>query len=382
MEPERDKPHTIVETTITPSQRAEKIIPRGVRAMLPHGGLPESVSLYLLELIEKTGGRKGPLGLQFLAQPELEKKYYQIKALDPLIEDEHEVAPGLVYKYRGKLNKNKHVVTHGRVLWTITRFCSTYCRFCTRGREVGIPPNVKGYNHSTISRKPYLDDNEIEQVFNFLRDRKEINEVILSGGDPLTCPQNYLTKVFEGLSKLQKEGHIDIIRLGTRLPVHNPPAVQNWHYELLRLIQNPYLMVHINHPFELTPQTLNVLNNFRRIAQAVVMSQSVLLKGINDNVQTLHDLFVKMAAEGIRPYYIYQNDPVYWASHFTVPPKRAIKIWQSLRPKLSGVAATARLVIDTPFGFGKVAVPEGNAWEVNFKSYKDFKGQRHELARK
>lgn len=354
-------------------------VPLGAKAMLPHGGLPEMVSLYMLKLIEKTGGKEGPLGKQFIAQPKLEKKYYQIKSEDPLIEDHNEVAPGLVYKYHGKLDKNGRIVYYGRALWTITRFCATYCRFCTRGREVGIPSYVKAHTKAAIAQKPYLDDNEIAKVIAFLKEHKEINEVILSGGDPLTSPRPYLTKIIEALSKLQQDGNLDIVRLGTRLPVHNPISIQPWHYELLSKIRNPYLMVHINHPFELTKETLDVLYNFRKIAMATVCSQTVLLKGVNDSVDTLYELFIKMANDGIRPYYMYQNDPVYWAAHFTVPIKRAIKMWEKLRPHLSGVAATARFVIDVPFGYGKIPIPEGNAWEVNYAHYRDFKGKIQEL---
>lgn len=355
-------------------------IPQGTKAMLPHGGLPEMVSLYMLKLIEKTGGKSGPLGKQFIAQPQLEKKYYKIKSEDPLIEDHNEVAPGVVYKYRGKLDKNGKVVYYGRVLWTITRFCATYCRFCTRGREVGIPSFVKAHTKAAIAQKPYLDDIELAKVIAFLKEHKEINEVILSGGDPLTAPRPYLTKVIDLLSQLQQEGDLDIVRLGTRLPVHNPVSIQQWHYELLAKIRNPYLMVHINHSFELTKETLDVLYNFRKIALATVCSQTVLLKGVNDSVEVLYEMFVKMANNGIRPYYVYQNDPVYWAFHFTVPIKRAIKMWERLRPRLSGVAATARFVIDVPFGYGKIPIPEGAAWEVNYTHFTDFRGKRHKLA--
>ncbi|PIV70564.1 hypothetical protein COW57_04650, partial [Candidatus Roizmanbacteria bacterium CG17_big_fil_post_rev_8_21_14_2_50_39_7] len=144
-------------------------IPQGTKAMLPHGGLPEMVSLYMLKLIEKTGGKTGPLGKQFIAQPNLEKKYYKIKSEDPLIEDHNEVAPGVVYKYKGKLDKNGKVLHYGRVLWTVTRFCATYCRFCTRGREVGIPAYVKAHTKAAIAQKPYLDDAEIAKVLAFLK---------------------------------------------------------------------------------------------------------------------------------------------------------------------------------------------------------------------
>jgi len=347
--------------------------------MLPNGSLPEMVSLYMLKLIGKTGGRNGPLGKQFLSQPELEKKFYKIKSADPLNEDYNEVAPGVVYKYRGKLDKKGNVEYFGRVLWTVTRFCAAYCRFCTRGREVGIPTYIKSHSKAAIAQSPYLSEKEIEKALNFIKTHKEINEVIISGGDPLVSPKAYLTRIIGELSDLQKKGRLDIVRLGTRLPVHNPPSVQPWHYELLAKLKNPYLMVHINHPYELTEEALTVLQNFRKIALATVCSQSVLLKGINDSVETLYQLFITLAKNGIRPYYIYQNDPVYWAQHFTVPIKRAINIWRKLRPRLSGIAATCRFVIDVPFGHGKIPIPEGGAWDVNYSHYVDFKGKKHSL---
>lgn len=362
---------------MTEPNPAQKFIPRGQKVMLPHGGLPEAISLYMLDLIKKTGGKDGPLGKQFIAQPEKERRYYKKKALDPLIEDQFEVAPGLVYKYRGKLDKKGNVIYHGRVLWTITRFCATYCRFCTRGREIGLPPNIKSETKAAIAEHPYLTDQEIEEVFNYLAKRKEINEVILSGGDPLTTPKEYFSKIIAGLVKLQRKGSLDIIRIGTRVPITNPSSIKGYHYELLKTIRNPYLMVHINHPQELTPLAISVLNDFREKTNAAILSQTVLLKGVNDSFETLYELFLKMAKEGIRPYYVYQNDPVYWAQHFTVPINRAIKLWQKLRPKISGIAATARFVIDVPFGFGKIPVPEGNAWEVNYEYFFDFKKKRH-----
>ena len=139
-------------------------------------------------------------------------------------------------------------------------------------------------------------------------------------------------------------------------------------------------MVHINHPAELTPEALAVLERARRECMATEMSQTVLLKGVNDNVDTLYQLFTKLAKNGIRPYYVYQNDDVYWAKHFTVPIHHAIKIWQQLRPRLSGVAATARFVIDVPKGYGKIPVPEGDAWEVDYDhGYRDFQGKKFAL---
>jgi len=358
------------------------LLPRGNSVSLPHGGLPEIFSGYLQKLIAQTGGPNGPIGLQFMARPELEREHYNNGTMDPLSEDHNEVAPGLVYKYHGQRSANGEIQFYGRALWTVTRFCASYCRFCTRGREVGYmgSAQLSSGSHATLANKAYLTDEDMDIVEKYLDEHSEINEIILSGGDPLTTPQKYLTKIIDRLSRRQTEGKLDIVRIGSRFPIHNPIGLKDWHYQQLARLRNPYLMVHINHPAELTPQTLAVLERFRRESLATVMSQTVLLKGVNNSVETLYKLFITLAKEGIRPYYVYQNDDVCWAKHFTVPIKEAIEIWGQLRPRLSGVAATARFVIDVPNGFGKIPMPEGNAWEVNFeKGYKDFKGSQFQL---
>jgi len=326
--------------------------------------LPEVIPPFLKKIIFQTGGSSGPIGLQFISQTHKEKEFSD-NNFDPLEEDKHQVLPGLVYKYRGHINPSGQITRFGRVLWTVTFSCTAYCRFCTRGREVGQNPNL-------------FSDKQIDDVLKFIKHHKEINEVIVSGGDPLITPQKYLTKIIQGLSQLQKDGDIDIIRLGTRVPISNPILIQSWHFNLIKQLKNPYLMVHINHPAELTPESLDIFSKFKSVG-ATILSQTVLLKGVNDSVKTLTNLFNLMVKEGIRPYYLYQNDPVPWAKHFTVSLPRAIKIWDKLRPNLSGLAATARFVIDTPNGYGKVSLPEGAAWKTDFSSFKDFKGKKHLL---
>lgn len=238
-----------------------------------------------------------------------------------------------------------------------------------------MTPNSKQVlkTNSALASQPLLTDAQIRKTIAYIANHPEINEIILSGGDPLTTQQTYLTGIVSELVKLQKKGQLHTIRIGTRLPIHNPYAVQDWHYALLAKIKNPYLMVHINHPAELTPETLAVLNRFRKESLASVMSQTVFLKGINDNEKVLLELFNTLAKEGIRPYYLFQNDPVYWALHLTVPIKKGIALWQKIRPQLSGIAATARYVIDVPFGHGKIPIPEGGAWQFDKKKYLDFK---------
>jgi lysine 2,3-aminomutase len=357
----------------------EKLTPRGTDVMLPHGGLPEVLPAYLQKLITDTGGPLGPIGLQFVARPDLELSQYSYNESDPLLEDFNEVAPGVVYKYRaGKDDEGNSY--YGRALFTITRNCAAYCRYCTRGREVGIPANQQGELSGALSHTAHLSRPQIDEALSFIKNEPGLNEVILSGGDPLTVRPEVLAYVCGRLGEMQKEGKLSIVRIGTRVPIHNPSMVKEGHYEAFKLLRNPRFMIHANHPLELTPEALNVLQKFRKDCGGVVMSQTVLLKGVNDNVEVLQGLFTKWAEEGFIPYYVFQNDAVSWAKHFTVPIKEAIDLWQKLRPRLSGVAATARFVIDVEGGYGKVAVPEAGAWNIVYSDgFKDFKGTRFGL---
>lgn len=355
-----------------------RIIPRGLEVMLPHGGLPEVIPPYLRKVIEETGGPDGPIGRQFVARPELERQYADQGERDPLLEDEHEVAPGLVYKYEA--GEDEYGPYSGRALFTITRDCAAYCRFCTRGREVGRPRSLEGSSKAALSHTPHLSKEQIDQSLDFIGKEPGLNEIIVSGGDPLTVKPEVLHYVLGRLGEMQRTGKLSIVRVGTRVPIHNPLAIKDVHFKAIAQLRNPRMMVHINHALELTPEALSVLQRFRTDCNAIVMSQSVLLRGVNDSVEALYNLFTKLAEEGIEPYYVYQNDPVFWAKHFTVPLEEAIDIWQKLRPRLSGVAATARFVIDTPHGYGKIPVPEGGAWDINFKKgFKDFRGTQFPL---
>lgn len=358
----------------------EKLLPRGTEVMLPHGGLPEVIPPYLQKLIMETGGPEGPIGLQFVSRPDLELSQYNASESDPLLEDLHEVAPGLVYKYRAGIDQEGRPYT-GRALFTITRNCAAYCRYCTRGREVGIPANQEGALSGTLSHTAHLSREQIDASLNYIRQEPGLNEIILSGGDPLTVRPEVLGYICHKLGEMQSSGKLSIVRLGTRVPIHNPAMIKDVQIEALKFLKNPRLMIHVNHPSELTPQALEVLQRFRKEVGGVVMSQTVLLRGVNDSVEVLYDLFTKWAEEGFVPYYMYQNDAVSWANHFTVPINEAISLWQKLRPRLSGVAATARFVIDVEGGYGKVPVPEGNGWSVDWnQGFTDFKGTHFPLS--
>lgn len=345
---------------------------------LSFGALPEYLSEYIKNLIDRTGGANGPIGKQFLlSQNSITSLDSNTSEYDPQEEESYEVAPGIIYKYRGKLSDSGSVVHYGRVLWTISRYCATYCRFCFRGRFVGLPAVAKGIKKDAMSKKPFLNSDEIESCIKFISEHKEINEVILSGGDPFVVPEKYFGEIVDKLAKLQNESNIDIIRFHTRAPVTNPFHIKPWHYETIKKIKLPYIVLHVNHEFELTPEVCNVIESLRE-SGAILLSQSVLLKGVNDSVESLQNLFNQLVKNGVIPYYLHQNDPVTWAEEFTVPIDEAIEIWKDLRPRLSGLAAQAKFVIDTPHGFGKVSIPEAG-WNVDYSHFYDFKGVEQKL---
>jgi len=334
--------------------------------------LPEMLSPYVARLIHETGGPTGPIGRQFLLQKPVPKKIdheYDIQE-----EHRYEVAPGLIYKYKGKINTDGTIKYHGRVLWTISRYCATYCRFCFRGRMVGMPGTDSNNTGETLGEKAYLSDDDVQNVISFIKSHPEINEVILSGGDPLVGPKSYLSHIIEELVRLQKNKNIDIIRIHTRAPITNPKLLQDWHLKAFATVKNPYIVLHINHPAEITKEVVTLIDKIRQTG-AIILSQSVLLKGVNDEEETLLALFNKLVTVGVLPYYLHQCDPVDWAADYVVAPKKAIKLWQSLRPKLSGLAAAAKFVIDTPHGSGKIIIPDGS-FETDYSEYKDFQGKK------
>ena len=353
------------------------IKPRGAAVSLFKGSLPEVISPYMQRLIAATGGEHGPIGLQFVADRTTEQATFTNTAADPQDEHRYEVAPGLIYKYRGICAADGGVEQYGRVLWTISRFCATYCRFCFRGRMVGMPVDKQHSSTETLAAQAYLTDEQLEETFAYIESHPEINEVILSGGDPLIAPQPYLRKILSRLAALQKAGSLDFIRIHTRAPITNPLVVQPYLYSELKNILRPHIVLHINHPAELTPEVRAVVTEFLA-AGAMLFSQTVLLKGVNDSKPVLLELFTECARLGIRPYYMHFTDPVPWAARFTVPFAEARTLWQSLRPALSGIVATVRFVVDTPHGVGKVAVPD-SLWNEELTNFRDFTGSEQHI---
>lgn len=269
---------------------------------------------------------------------------------DPLLEDAHQAVRGLIHKYPN------------RVLLLLTAECAAYCRFCTRRRMV-----------SDIERGR-IGEGDIERWADYLRAHPEVTEVIFSGGDPLFVSDELFSLALERICALPT---IRVVRIGTRVPVSAPEMVTDAKLDVIRSVRQPvYVGVHFEHPSELNTETVAALSRLRK-AGAILYSQTVFLSGVNDQFETLYELFSRLVEVGVRPYYIYRCDPVEGALHFQVEFEKERRIMTSLRRKLSGIACPT-YVVDTPNGSGKIPVPL-EFWDVDCSSYRDFHDESHEI---
>ncbi len=245
---------------------------------------------------------------------------------DPLHEDADAPVPGMTHRYPD------------RVLLLLTDQCAMYCRHCTRRRKAG--------EHDA----PMPKDN-VEKALDYIRAHTEVRDVILSGGDPLTLGDERLDEILHKLSQIE---HIDIVRIGTRLPVVLPQRITDSLLTVLKKYKFVWLNTHFNHPNELGEDSKQVL---AKLAEAGIPlgNQSVLLKGINDNVDVMKALVHKLVKNRVRPYYIYQCDLSEGIGHFRTPVAKGIEIIESLRGHTSGLCIPT-YVVDAPGGGGKIPV--------------------------
>ncbi len=247
------------------------------------------------------------------------------EAADPLGEDGHSCVPGLVHRYPD------------RVLFMVTGFCSTYCRYCTRSRLVG------DVNKRQLSRDQW------DQALAYIESHSQIRDVLLSGGDPLTLSEENLEYLLTRLSRIP---HVEFLRIGTKVPVVLPQRITSSLLSLLKRFRPLWLSIHFTHPDEITPETAQA---GERLADAGLPrgSQPVLLKGINDDVTVMRRLVHELLKIRVRPYYLYQCDPILGSSHFRTPVETGLEIIRGLRGHTTGYAVP-HYVIDAPGGGGKV----------------------------
>jgi lysine 2,3-aminomutase len=269
-----------------------------------------------------------PIRIQSVPSPLEQDNPSGYELEDPLEEDKDSPVPGLTHRYPD------------RALLVTTHVCTMYCRFCTRKRAT----MVRG-GWDAISRND-------ERMIEYIRDHKEIRDVIVSGGDPLTLP---VTKLRFFLDNLAAIPHVDVVRIGTRVPVTLPQKLYDESLvDLLASAGKVWIQTHFNHPREITPEAARVCLALLK-AGMPVNNHSVLLKGVNDSLETMRSLMRALLRIKVRPYYIFHCDPVIGAGHMRTSVWKGMEIMEGLRGHMSGLGIPT-YVVDSPHGGGKIPV--------------------------
>ncbi len=286
-----------------------------------------NIPIYYANLINWTNP-SDPLKLMVIPDPR-EKNTKDYELTDPIGDRAREVVPGLLHRYPD------------RCLLLLTSYCLVHCRFCFRRETVGKVRPV-----------------QFQKIQAYLTDHHEVSEIIFSGGDPFTFPIGFLESVIQHLAPLE---HIQKWRFHSRVPVVNPLAVSAEWIEQLHTLRSTYhkkvrIIIHINHPREITPEFIGLVKNFKD-AGCEVLSQTVLLKKINTDTQILAELFTNLHAAGVTPYQLHHLDQVVGSHHFRVSIEKGKQIFASLDDHISS-ENLPRYMLDLPGGFGKVEVKE------------------------
>jgi lysine 2,3-aminomutase len=300
--------------TLSPDER-EALIQGGT--MLPIGVTPYYMSLLdPLDAGQPLRKTVVPTSGEFVRSPG--------ESDDPLGEDGHCPVPGLVHRYPD------------RVLLLALDFCSTYCRYCTRSRVVG---------HGEIAP----NEQRLEQIFQYLERSPQVRDALISGGDPLAMSDEKLDWI---LGRLRKIRHIEFVRIGTKMPAVLPQRITRDLIRVLRKYHPLWMSLHYLHPDECTAESKQACD---RLADGGIPlgAQTVLLKGVNDSVETMKDLVHRLLMMRVRPYYLYQCDPISGSAHFRTPVAKGLEIIEGLRGHTTGYAVPT-FVIDAPGGGGKI----------------------------
>ena len=294
-------------------------------AVLRHtGSLPVGITPYYASLMD-TADPQDPLRRTDIP---VNGEYIKTpgEADDPLGEDHDMVAPGLVHRYPD------------RVLFLATGFCSTYCRYCTRSRMVG----------ETGTGNAFSLDNW-NKALDYISAHPEIRDVLLSGGDPLTIADDKLDYL---LTRIRAIKHVEFVRIGSKVPTVLPMRITKDLVKMLKKHHPLWMSIPVSHPAELNAEATEA---YARLADAGIPlgSQTVLLKGINDTVETMTEMVHGLLRRRVRPYYLYQCDPITGSAHFRTPVSKGLEIIEGLRGHTTGYAVPT-FVIDAPGGGGKI----------------------------
>ena len=259
-----------------------------------------------------------------------DEREFEVSSLelsDPIGDESFSPVKGIVHRYPD------------RVLLKLNLHCPVYCRFCFRREQVG-------------QRAMYLDEKEINSCLGYLKQDKQIWEVIFTGGDPFMLPEDVLVRF---IKEIEKISHIKAIRFHTRVAIFLPKRINDKFIQLLtnhRLVTT--IVLHVNHKLELSPQAIDLCKKLSK-SNVILLSQSVLLKGINDCAEVLKELFYFLYELGIKPYYLHHLDYARGTGHFRVSIRRGRALMEELRLNLSGVCMP-QYVLDIPEGMAKVPI--------------------------
>jgi lysine 2,3-aminomutase len=283
---------------------------------------PMRITPYYLGLIEEPGD-----AIWRQCVPDRAELADLFQSPDPLDEERLSRVPGLIHRYPD------------RVVWIVSSACAVYCRFCMRKRGVGCQG---------------MEQAPLEEAIAYIASRPEIRDVILSGGDPLMLSDERLDAILTALRRIR---HVEMVRIGTRVPVTLPERITPKLVRMLKRHHPLYVNTHFNHPREVTAQSAAAC---ARLADAGIPlgNQTVLLKGVNDDPLVMRSLMQRLLAIRVRPYYIHQMDLVKGTAHFRTRVAQGVAVMEALRGHTSGMA-TPHYVIDLPGGKGKVDVSSG-----------------------
>lgn len=302
---------------INVTEEEEKAIKEGIGEIFTLGITP------YYALLMDPNDPLDPIRLQAVPKAgELEKSPFDLE--DPLAEDVDMPVPGIVHRYPD------------RVLFLVTDRCSVYCRHCTRSRMVSYRPT------------PW---SQIEMGIEYIRQHKEIRDIVVSGGDSLSLSDEKIEKILQALRSIP---HVEIIRLGSRMPVTNPMRITEKLTSIIKKYHPIFLNTHFNHPKEITQYSARALNMLAD-AGVVLGNQTVLLRGVNDCPFIMKKLFQLLLKNRCRPYYIYQCDLTEGLEHFRTRVAKGIEIMEFLRGHTSGLA-NPYFVVDAPGGGGKIPI--------------------------
>ncbi|MFB6318936.1 lysine 2,3-aminomutase [Saccharicrinis sp. FJH54] len=306
---------------------------------------PLSITPYYFSLIDFENFENDPVFKQSFAD-ERELIIAKSDLKDPLSEDKDSPVPGITHRYPD------------RVLFHISNTCSMYCRFCTRKRKVG--------DTDYIPNKAQL-----KEGIDYIRSTPEVRDVLLSGGDPLMLPDDYLDWI---LTELRSIEHVEVIRIGTRMPVVLPYRITDGLVNMLKKHQPLWINTHFNHPREISPSSKEAV---RKLADAgfPLGNQSVLLADVNDCPKIMKSLMHKLVMNRVRPYYLYQCDLSEGLTHFRTPVGKGIEIMENLIGHTSGFAVPT-FVVDAPGGGGKIPVTPNYiiSWSTNKVILRNYEG--------